>query len=41
MKLKYRSPQSFWDEIEPQAIICDSYKSGIDDYDYTEINLNN
>jgi len=41
MKLKYRSPQTLWDELEPQSIICDSYNSGIDDYDYVDVNLNN
>lgn len=41
MKLKYHSPQTLWDELEPQSIICDSYNSGIDDYDYVDVNLNN
>jgi hypothetical protein len=41
MKLKYRSPQTLWDEMEPQSIICDSYSSGIDDYDYVDVPLNN
>ncbi len=41
MKLKYRSPQAFWDDLEPQTLICDSYSSGVDDYDYVEVNLDN
>lgn len=41
MKLKYLSPQTLWDELESQNIICDSYSSGIDDYDYVDVNLNN
>jgi len=41
MKLKYRSPQTFWDELEPRNLICDSYNSGIDDYDYVDVPLNN
>lgn len=41
MKLKYRSPQTLWDEMDPLNIICDSYNSGIDDYDYVDVPLNN
>ena len=41
MKPKYRSPQICWEDLERQALICDSYNSGIDDYDYEDIDLNN
>lgn len=41
MKPKYRSPQICWEDLEPQTLICDSYNSGIDDYDYEDIDLNN
>lgn len=40
MKLKYHSPQTLWDELEPQSIICDSYNSGIDDYDFVDVDWN-
>ena len=40
MKNKYRSPQLSWDDLEPQALICDSYESGIDDYDLVEVDWN-
>ena len=41
MKYKYRSPQVSWDEIEPRNLICDSYNSGIDSYDYVDVDMNN
>ncbi len=37
MKYKYRSPQTSWDEMESQAIICDSYNSGIEDFEYEDL----
>ena len=40
MKSKYRSPQLSWDDLEPQALICDSYESGIDDYDLVDVDWN-
>ena len=30
-KQSYRAPQVVWRELEQEALICDSYVSGIDD----------
>ena len=38
---RYISPQAAWSELEAWSLVCDSFDSGIDDYDYIDINLNN
>ena len=40
-KFIYHAPQTIWSELDPDVIICDSYNSGIDDYDYVDVPLNN
>lgn len=40
-KHTYLTPQAFWSELESGDIICDSYNSGIDDFDYEQIDLLN
>jgi hypothetical protein len=39
IKLPYHVPQSVWSELKPEALICDSYNSGIDDFYYEDIDL--
>jgi len=36
-ELYYHAPQAYWSELSGQELICDSYDSGIDDFDYEEI----
>ena len=33
----YFPPQIAFSELAPSELVCDSYDSGIDDYDYEEI----
>ena len=39
--LTYHAPQAFWSELAAGSLICDSYNSGIDDYDYVDVNMDN
>ena len=34
---KYRVPQFWWTVVSPQELICDSYNSEIEDFEYEEI----
>ena len=34
----YSSPYTEWSELDSLTLICDSYNSEIEDYDYEEIN---
>lgn len=34
----YYSPRTEWSFVTNQELLCDSYGSGIDDYEYEEIN---
>ena len=36
-KLYYRAPQASWSELAPWELVCDSYDSGIDNYDYEDV----
>lgn len=36
-RLYYRAPQACWCELASESLICDSYNSGIDNFDYEEI----
>ena len=38
-KCIYIEPIAVWSGLEPEAIVCDSYNSGIDDIDYEQIDL--
>ena len=33
----YFAPQSEWSILDNMELICDSYSSGIDDFDYEEV----
>ena len=37
LKLSYRAPMACWTDTAIQDLICDSYDSGIDDYDYEDV----
>ena len=37
MKLYYRPPQTSWRDLLPAVLICDSYDSVIDDFDYEDV----
>ena len=39
-KLYYRTPQADWSELASLELVCDSYDSGIDDYDYEDVDWN-
>ena len=39
-RLYYHAPQAAWCELTAESLVCDSYNSGIDDYDYADFNLN-
>ena len=36
-KRTYLEPQAVWSLLMAQALICDSYDSGIDDVDYEDV----
>ena len=36
-RLCYLAPQTCWCELAAESLVCDSYNSGIDNYDYEEI----
>ena len=33
----YLGPQADWSEFATGSLVCDSYNSGIDDYEYEEV----
>ena len=39
-KYIYQAPQAVWSELDSDALICDSYDSGIDDFDYEYVDWN-
>ena len=36
----YQSPQVFYDEFAVNELLCDSYNTEIDDYDYVDVDWN-
>ena len=36
-KRHYCAPQSCWSIVSSRDLLCDSYNSGIDDYDYENV----
>ena len=37
MKITYLAPHSEWSTHATKDLVCDSYSTGIDDFDYEEI----
>ena len=34
----YIAPQADWNELAPEELVCDSYGSGIEDFEYEDLN---